>query len=87
MSLLSAIRSLRPTLSQNRGLQSYNCPKTTNDCRLIRMLGPFTHPWTTDASFALEELDAIHVATVLEVRYLNVATAMNKFGGAARLVR
>jgi len=32
----------------------------------------------------IEELDAIHVATVLEVRYLNVATAMNKFGGAAR---
>ena len=32
----------------------------------------------------LEELDAIHVTTVQEVRYLNVAAAMNKFGGAAR---
>ena len=83
-SLLSAIRSLRPTYLVNRGLQSYNCPKTTNDCSADPDAGAVHASVDNGRIVRVEELDAIHVVTVQEIRYLNVATAMNKFGGAAR---
>jgi hypothetical protein len=84
LSLLSAIRSLRPTYLVNRGLQSYNCPKTTDDCSADPDAGTVHASVDNGRIVRLEELDAIHVTTVQEVRYLNAAAAMNKFGGAAR---
>jgi hypothetical protein len=82
-SLLSVIRSLRPTFLVNRGLQSYNCPKTTNDCSANPDQGAVHASVDNGRIVRVEELEGIHVATVQEVRYLNAATAMNKFGGAA----
>jgi hypothetical protein len=84
VSLLNAIRSLRPNFLVNRGLQSYSCPKTTDDCAADPDAGTVHASVDNGRIVRLEELDAIHVTTVQEVRYLNVAAAMNKFGGAAR---
>lgn len=83
-SLLSVIRTLRPTFLVNRGLQSYTCPKTTNDCQADPDAGTVHASVDNGRIVRVEELEGIHVATVQEVRYLNVATAMNRFGGAAR---
>jgi hypothetical protein len=83
-SLLSVIRTLRPTFLVNRGLQSYTCPKTTNDCSADPDAGAVHASVDNGRIVRIEELDAIHVVTVQEVLYLNVATAMNRFGGAAR---
>jgi hypothetical protein len=83
-SLLNVIRSLRPTYLVNRGLQSYTCPKTTTDCSVDPDAGTVHVSVDNGRIVRLEELEAIHVTTVQEVRYLNVAAAMNKFGGAAR---
>ena len=83
-SLLSVIRSLRPTYLVNRGLQSYNCPKTTNDCSADPDAGTVHVSVDNGRIVRIEELEAIHVVGVQEVRYLNPAAAMNKFGGAAR---
>lgn len=83
-SLLNVIRSLRPAFLVNRGLQSYNCPKTTDDCSADPDAGTVHASVDNGRIVRLEELDGIHVALVQEVRYLNVAAAMNKFGGAAR---
>jgi hypothetical protein len=83
-SLLDVIRSLRPTFLVNRGLQSYNCPKTTNDCSADPDAGTVHVSVDNGRIVRIEELEAIHVVGVQEVRYLNPAAAMNKFGGAAR---
>jgi hypothetical protein len=83
-SLLSVIRSLRPTFLIVRGQQSYTCSKNTTDCSAAPDEGAVHASVDNGRIVRLEELDAIHVATVQEVQYLNVAAAMNKFGGAAR---
>jgi hypothetical protein len=83
-SLLNVIRSLRPTYLVNRGLQSYTCGKTTSDCSAAPDEGTVHASVDNGRIVRLEELDAIHVTTVQEVRYMNPAAAMNKFGGAAR---
>ena len=83
-SLLSVIRSLRPTYLVNRGLQSYTCPKTTNDCSADPDAGTVHVSVDNGRIVRIEELEAIHVVGVQEVRYLNPAAAMNKFGGSAR---
>ena len=82
-SLLNVIRSLRPTYLVNRGQQSVSCA-TTGGCSDATDEGMVHASVDNGRIVRLEELEAIHVATVQEVRYLNPAAAMNKFGGAAR---
>jgi hypothetical protein len=82
-SLLNVIRSLRPTYLVNRGQQSVSCA-TTGGCSDANDEGTVHASVDNGRIVRLEELEGIHVATVQEVRYLNPAAAMNKFGGAAR---
>ena len=83
-SLLSVIRTLRPTFLVNRGLQSYSCGKSTDDCQADPDAGTVHVSVDNGRIVRVDELEAIHVVSVQEVRYLNPAAAMNKFGGAAR---
>ncbi len=77
LSILDAIKSLRPTFLSNRGGNA------------ARMNASNPERGQTHASIdggrivLLEELGSIHTGSVYEVLYLNSGAAMQKFGGAA----
>jgi len=81
--LLNVIRALRPTYLVNRGTQSVSCA-ASGGCSSADDEGTVHVSIDNGRILRLEELETIHAATVEEVRYLNPAAAMNKFGGAAR---
>lgn len=80
--LLSAIRTLRPQFLSDRGQQSYKCA-SPGDCQMDPDAGKVHISVDNGRILPLQELENIHTATVREVRYLNQAAAMQKFGGAA----
>ena len=82
-SVLDAIRSLRPQFLSQRGLQSYTC-KSPGDCQTDPDAGKVHASVDNGRILPIEELANMHVNSVLEVQFLNVAAAMQKFGGAAR---
>jgi len=73
-SVLSVVRSLRPYYLTERGKNSHSDDEagkvhvSVNGGRIL----------------PLDELDKISANEILEIRYLNPALAMQKFGGAAR---
>ena len=87
-SLYTAIKTLRPTFLTNRGLQSYNNCKAGTDgataCAADPDAGAVHVSVDNGRILPVDELQAIHTATVKEVRYFTAAQAMQKFGGAAR---
>jgi hypothetical protein len=87
-SLLTAIKTLRPTFLTNRGMQSYNnCKNNTSggtDCAADPDAGAVHVSVDNGRILPVDELNSIHTATVKEVRYFTAAQAMQKFGGAAR---
>lgn len=81
--LLNAIRTLRPQFLSDRGQQSYKCA-SPGDCQMDPDAGKVHVSVDNGRILPLQELENIHTATVREVRFLNQAAAMQKFGGAAR---
>jgi hypothetical protein len=73
-SVLDAIRALRPQFLNSRGTNSHSDPEAGQVHVSIDngRIGP------------LSDLSLMHVNGVIEIRYLSVAQAMQKFGGAAR---
>ena len=73
-SVLEVIRVLRPQFLNERGTNTYSDPEagkvhaSIDNARII----------------SLAELQSMHANEVIEIRYLNVAQAMQKFGTAAR---
>lgn len=73
-SILDVIRSLRPQYLAKRGANSHSDDEAGK-----------VHVSIDNGRVApIEDLQSIHAGSVLEVRYLNPAQAMQKFGGAAR---
>jgi hypothetical protein len=88
MTVLDAIRSLRPQYLSVRG-QNTMPAKENNDPEKGRQLVD-QESGKVHASIdglkvvPLEELASLRAGTVVEVRFLNPAAAMQRFGGAAR---
>jgi hypothetical protein len=97
LSVLEAVRSLRPRFLTVRGLNTLpamDCPKSGVAC--TPTLGPNGMPLTDDESGKvhssidgtrvgpLDDLSAIRANTVKEIQYLDVPTAHQKFGNASR---
>ncbi|HWJ13387.1 MAG TPA: hypothetical protein VNS10_06555 [Gemmatimonadaceae bacterium] len=73
-SVLDAIRSLRPQFLTQRGKNSHSDDDAGK-----------THASIDGGRIVpLEELGNMHVASVLDIRFLDAAAAMQRFGGAAR---
>src|SRR5436190_24161576 len=73
-SVLDALRLLRPQFLTQRGKNSHSDDEA----------GKVHVSIDGGRIIPLQELENIHAGTVLEIRYLNIAAAMQKFGGAAR---
>jgi len=73
-SVLDLVRSTRPHFLPQRGKNSHSDDEA----------GKVHVSIDNGRILPLEELGNIHAGTVLEVRYLSPAAAMQKFGGAAR---
>lgn len=73
-SVLDVVRSLRPQYLNERGKNSHSDEEA----------GKVHISIDNGRILPLDELQNIHANTVLEIRYLNIAAAMQKFGGAAR---
>ena len=97
MSVLEAVRSLRPRFLTVRGLNTLpvmDCPGAGQPC--TPRLGPNGMPLTDDESGKvhssidgtrvgpLDDLSAINARNVKEIRYLDVPAAHQKFGNASR---
>jgi hypothetical protein len=73
-SVLDAVRSLRPQFLNSRGQNSHSDPEAGQ-----------VHVSIDDGRIGpISDLSLIHVSGVIEIRLLNVAQAMQRFGGAAR---
>jgi hypothetical protein len=73
-SVLDVVRSLRPQFLTERGKNSHSDDEA----------GKVHASVDNGRIVPVDELQNIHVATVMEIRYLNIAAAMQRFGGAAR---
>ena len=71
--VLDVVRSLRPTFLTDRGKSSQS----------NRSRGGVHASLDYNGVIPLNDLQNIPAVGVLEIRYLDVATAMNRFGGAA----
>ena len=72
--VLDVIRTLRPQFLTQRGKNSHSDDEA----------GKVHVSVDNGRIVPLEELSNMHANSVTEIRYLNVAAAMAKFGGAAR---
>ena len=73
-SVLEVVRSLRPNFLANRGVQSRSNPESGKVHASINGVGVVS----------LDELRTMHMAAVVEIRFLSAAAAMQRFGGAAQ---
>ena len=81
-SVLEVVRSLRPHFLTVRGVQEIKCVAEAS-CKQDPDAGRPHASIDNGRIVPLEELAGIHANSVLEVRYLSAAQAMQKFGGAA----
>jgi hypothetical protein len=90
-SVFEVVQSLRPHFLNTRG--AHSIPYTNADgteAEKARQKGSDPEAGLVHASIdggrvvSLEELKGIHANSVIEIRYLSPAAAMQKFGGAAR---
>lgn len=73
-SVLEVVRKLRPNFLSSRGVQSRSNPEAGRVHASINGNGVVS----------LDELRTMHTAGVVEIRFLNAAAAMQRFGGAAQ---
>ena len=87
MTVLDAIRSLRPQFLTNRGLNTM-AAKQNNDPEGKSLTdqesGKVHASIDGNKVVPLEELSTLRAGSIAEVRFLNPAAAMQKFGGTAR---
>ena len=84
MTVLEAVKTLRPHFLTVRGLTSMPT-KDANGNQLVDEEAGKVHVSVDGGKLLpLDELSAIRAGTVAEVRYLNAAAAMQRFGGTAR---
>ena len=82
LSVYDAIRTLRPNFLASRGTQVV---AVEGHAGLVDTESGKVHA-SIDGSgvLALDELKRLHVAGVVEIRFLSAAAAMQKFGGSAK---
>ena len=73
MNVLDVVRSLRPTYLNERGQSSQSNPAA----------GRVRASLNYNGVIQLNDLRKVPIVNVIEIRYLDVATAMNRFGDAA----
>jgi hypothetical protein len=88
MTVLDAVRSLRPHFLTNRGLNTVPA-KEANDPINGKQLtdqesGKVHASIDGNKIVPIEELSSLRAGTVVEVRFLSPAAAMQRFGGTAR---
>jgi hypothetical protein len=83
-SVLEVVRSLRPNFLSNRGAGTCLADKNAGSCSSDDLESGKVHA-SIDGNgvVSLDELSSMHATNVLEIRFLNPAAAMQKFGGAA----
>ena len=74
LSVLEAIRTLRPQFLSVRGKNSQSDPEA----------GRVHASIDYGSIISVNDLDHMHVNAILEIRFLNAGAAMQKFGGSAR---
>ncbi|HEY9226443.1 MAG TPA: hypothetical protein VIP11_07355 [Gemmatimonadaceae bacterium] len=82
-SVLDAVKSLRPQYFSQRGVQSFKCGASAADCQTDSDAGGVHASIDNGRILPIQELANMHVNSVLEVRFLPTAQAMQKFGTAA----
>lgn len=73
LSVLDAVRNLRPQFLSVRGRSSQSDPEA----------GRVHASVDYGTIIPVEDLERMHVNAILEIRFLNAGAAMQKFGGAA----
>jgi hypothetical protein len=84
MTVLEAVKNLRPHFLTVRGLNTVPAKDAQGNQIQDEESGKVHVSVDGNRIVGLEELTGIRAGTVAEVRYLNVAAAMQKFGGMAR---
>jgi len=81
-SVLEVVRSLRPHFLTVRGVQEIKCVAEAS-CKQDPDAGRPHASIDNGRIVPIEDLAAIHANSVLEIRFISAAQAMQKFGGAA----
>jgi hypothetical protein len=82
--VFEAVRSLRPNFLNVRGTQSCLADKNLGGCSAEDMESGKVHASIDGTTVvSLDELKNLRAGTVTEIRLLNAAQAMQRFGGAA----
>jgi hypothetical protein len=84
MTVLEAVKNLRPHFLTVRGLNTVPAKDAQGNQIVDEESGKVHVSVDGNRIVGLDELSGIRAGTVAEVRYLNVAAAMQKFGGMAR---
>lgn len=84
LTVMDAVKSLRPHFLTVRGLQTVPAKDNNGNQVTDQESGKVHASIDGNKIVALEELNGIRAGTVVEIRYLNAAAAMQKFGGQSR---
>ena len=84
LSVLDAIKSLRPQFLTVRGIHAVPVKDSTGRQLVDREAGKVHASLDGNKIVALDELSFVNVSSVSEIRFLNPSAAMQKFGGSAR---
>ena len=82
--VLEAVRSLRPQFLTVRGTHTLPDTATSRQGMVDQEAGKVHASLDGSKIVSVEELAGINANTVVEIRFLNPAQAMQRFGGAAR---
>ena len=84
MTVLDAVRSLRPQFLTNRGMNTIPAKKEDGTQVVDGESGKVHASIDGNKIVPLEELSGIRAGNVVEIRLLSPAAAMQRFGGASR---
>ena len=84
MTVLDAVRSLRPHFLTVRGTNTVPAKNASGQSVVDQESGKVHASIDGNKIVPIEELTSLRAGTVLEVRYLTPAAAMQRFGGTAR---
>lgn len=82
--VLEVVRVLRPQFLSVRGTHTVHDTSTTRKGAVDEEAGKVHASIDGTKIVSVDELAGIHASTVAEIRFLNPAQAMQRFGGAAR---
>ena len=84
LSVLDVVKTLRPQYLTVRGLHTVPAQDANGNALTDDESGKVHSSIDGNKIGTLDELSVIRASTVKEIRYLSIAAAMQKFGGAAR---